>query len=130
MRPPFFRFPEENAGSVEQEGEAEEWFDSKEQYMLNVINRYGSYVSDRKGRAQYAEYAGGDGDGDGDGDGEGDGDGGAGRSACKFGGVMHVNTGFWGPNVYEGCRPAREGDMVSLKQCTYNSGTFFECPMP
>ena len=30
--------------------------------------------------------------------------------------VMHPNTGFWGPDVYDGCREARTGNLVQLQQ--------------
>ena len=42
--------------------------------------------------------------------------------------VMHPNTGFWGPDVYSGCREARTGNLVQLQPQKRGCTDSFCCP--
>ena len=57
-----------------------------------------------------------------------------GAYACKNGAndkcVMHPNTGFWGPDVYAGCREARTGNLVQLQAQKRGCTDDFCCPPP
>ena len=44
--------------------------------------------------------------------------------------VMHPNTGFWGPDVYAGCREARTGNLVQLQTQKRGCTDDFCCPPP